>query len=398
MGVDIENAIEEMLQEGIAGAVDRERNAFDAVADGLGKRLVLFGAGNLGRKTLAGLRLVGLEPLAFADNNPELWSRVVDGLSVLSPERAAREYGKDAVFLITIWRGEASDRMAERESQLRALGCKRVLSFGPLFWKYSTIFLPHYAVDLPENVHRQRDQVLSVARLWADEDSRREYLAQLRWRLLFDFDGLPDPVQHQIYFPLDLCPVSSDETFVDCGAYDGDTVDSFIALTSGDFRQIVAFEPDPTNFEKLQRRISENRIRRPHIAIRNAAVGAERGRVHFTATGNESSFVGTGTLEVDCVTLDDALRDVTPTYIKMDIEGSELDALAGASQTITRHTPVLAICAYHRQDHLWRIPLLIHQMSDRYAFFLRPHLVEVWDLVCYAVPVDRLRVPRGDRA
>src|SRR6185436_13883870 len=131
-----------------------------------------------------------------------------------SPEEAARRYGVDAIFLITIWRGEATDRMAERERQLRELGCKTVLPFGPLFWKYSEVFLPHYALDLPQNVHRQREAVLSAARLWADDDSRREYLAQLRWRLFCDFQGLPDPVQHPIYFPHNLCPVSSNEIFV----------------------------------------------------------------------------------------------------------------------------------------------------------------------------------------
>ncbi len=52
--------------------------------------------------------------------------------------------------------------------------------------------------------------------------------------------------------------------------------------------------------------------------------------------------------------------------------------------------PVLTICSYHKQDHLWRIPLLIHSICDGYRFFLRPHLLEVWDLVCYAVPENRL--------
>jgi hypothetical protein len=74
----------------------------------------------------------------------------------------------------------------------------------------------------------------------------------------------------------------------------------------------------------------------------------------------------------------------------MDIEGSEPDALIGARTIIQQNQPVLAICAYHRQNHLWQIPLLIHAMSEKYRFFLHPHLLEVWDLVCYAIPVERL--------
>ena len=76
----------------------------------------------------------------------------------------------------------------------------------------------------------------------------------------------------------------------------------------------------------------------------------------------------------------------------MDIEGSEVDTLAGAQTIIREKLPVLAICAYHRQDHIWRIPSLINSFSDQYRFFLRPHLLEVWDLVCYAIPQNRLKL------
>ena len=94
---------------------------------------------------------------------------------------------------------------------------------------------------------------------------------------------------------------------------------------------------------------------------------------------------------VDCVTLDEALVGCSPTYIKMDIEGSELDAIAGARAVVESSLPVLAICVYHQHDHLWRIPAAIRDISDRYRFYLRPHMLEAWDLVCYAVPPHRLR-------
>jgi hypothetical protein len=113
--------------------------------------------------------------------------------------------------------------------------------------------------------------------------------------------------------------------------------------------------------------------------------------VRFEASGTEASAVGSGEYEVECVSLDDILAEKKPSFIKMDIEGSELDALAGAENTIKKNLPVLAVCSYHKQDHLWRIPLLIHSFSNEYHFFLRPHLLEVWDLVCYAIPKARLK-------
>jgi hypothetical protein len=45
---------------------------------------------------------------------------------------------------------------------------------------------------------------------------------------------------------------------------------------------------------------------------------------------------------------------------------------------------------YHLQDHLWTLPLLVDSMVDDYSYFLRPYNEEGWDLVCYAVPSNRV--------
>ena len=389
-GSTIHAALSDLLREGVAGAIERERTAFDEAVGPLGKSLVLFGAGGLGRRTLAGLRTLGIEPLVFADNNPALWDKRVNGVEVVPPRVACARYGKTAAFVVTIWCGEGTDRMRDRLRFLRDLGCERVVTFGPLFWKYPEIFLPHYAAAPAHQVHEQSAEVLEAAQLWEDDASCREYLSQIRWRLLFDFDGLADPVQHPIYFPRDLCPLIPDEVFVDCGAYDGDSVASFLAQPQPGFRKIIAFEPDQTSFRKLKEKVSALSGSKS-IELHQAATGAQSGPVFFTGDGSTSASVGSGTIQVDCVKLDDILQNESPTYIKMDIEGAELDALTGARRTIAEHAPVLAICSYHKQDHVWNIPRLIHLFNPTYRFFLRPHLIEVWDLVCYAIPQQRLK-------
>ena len=80
----------------------------------------------------------------------------------------------------------------------------------------------------------------------------------------------------------------------------------------------------------------------------------------------------------------------TPTYIKMDIEGAELEALWGARRILKEHSPVLAICAYHTSDHLWQIPFLIHAIQPDYKLYLRRYAEGAFELVWYAVPVDRV--------
>jgi len=76
----------------------------------------------------------------------------------------------------------------------------------------------------------------------------------------------------------------------------------------------------------------------------------------------------------------------------MDIEGAEPDAILGASNTIRKNMPILAVCTYHAQEHLWRVPLLIQSISDNYKFFFRRYSDECWETVCYALPRNRLKI------
>ncbi len=86
------------------------------------------------------------------------------------------------------------------------------------------------------------------------------------------------------------------------------------------------------------------------------------------------------------VSLDDysTAHAVIPSYIKMDIEGFGIDALKGASRTISAYTPRLAISVYHKLEHLWQIPALIKKLSDKYRIFLAHHSPTTWETVFYA--------------
>jgi FkbM family methyltransferase len=390
--LSLEEQLKGLLNEELSSIIEREKSAFDRLAAPLENFLVLYGAGGLGRNTLAKLRNLGIEPLAFVDNNPRLWHQQVDELEVLSPEEAAQKFGDKAVFIVTIWGAGSSHRFTHTEQHLLNLNCEKVVSFAFLFWKFSDTFLPYYSLDLPHKIYPHADKIKKAFSLWADETSRREYVAQLRWRMLLDFDNLPCAVSQEIYFPEDIFTVSSEEVFVDCGAYDGDTLKIFWQHQSSFSGKVIALEPDPNNFEKLKQYVYSlpDEIQEK-VTLLPFAAGKQREQVRFTATGTVSSAVTEkGELEIDCVPLDELIDKYQPTLIKMDIEGGELDALVGAKKIIQKYSPILAICVYHCQDHLWEIPLLIKGFSEDYSFFLREHSEECWDLVFYAVPANRL--------
>lgn len=379
MLISASQELEELLNENLADCKEREKTTFDKLTNG-NLNLVLFGAGGLGRKLLASLRQAGIEPLGFIDN--KRGGESIDGLRVFTPVQGAALWGKSAIFVVSIWAAWA-DSMREQVESLHKLGCVTVTSFIPLLWRYPHL-LPHVQVDLPSHVLEQQDEVRACFELWADDTSRQEFVAQIRWRLTGDFARLGPPLPNQ-YWQRDLIPVRTDIIFADAGAYNGDTLSEFIDFVDSRFDAAYLFEPDAANIEAIERRVHampENI--RSRVTVFPYAVADRQFDVSFQGGLGPSSAPGSGSHTVHCVDLDMTLP-LPPDIIKYDIEGFELLGIEGSRQIIRRNAPILMVCAYHLQSHLWEIPLLIHSIHPGYLFHLRPH-GQIWETVCYAVP------------
>ena len=385
--LELEGILRQIETEPPESVRARERNAFDNIAGPFSQRLVLFGAGPLGKGILAGLLRAGIEPLSFADNNQELWGKHVAGLLVLSPDEAVRVYGETACFVVTIYQGSSVRR------QLAALGCRKVAPFVPLLWKYADIFIPQCGIELPHRLVEQCEAIRNCHAILADDKSKRELREQLVWRYWLDYSALSLGLDaRDIYFPMDLLSPSDEDVFVDCGAFDGDTIRSFNEHWGGGFRHTFTFEPDPVNRAALaSKEVTRNLGSR--ITIMPYAVGNTNGPVSFTCTSSAASHLTTGDsgVAIECRRLDDVIWSLTPTYIKMDIECAEPEALAGSAELLRQHRPVLAVCTYHRSEHLWQIPNLIRSIAPEYHLFLRRYAEECWEGVCYAIPSHRLK-------
>ncbi|MGE3956796.1 MAG: FkbM family methyltransferase [Vicinamibacterales bacterium] len=98
------------------------------------------------------------------------------------------------------------------------------------------------------------------------------------------------------------------------------------------------------------------------------------------------------TREFPTATVDDYVRAVSAGpvgFIKIDIEGMELEALAGMHETIATHRPTISLAIYHEPDHLWRIPLHLMATLRDYRFHLSHTSPVRWETVLTAVPVER---------
>jgi FkbM family methyltransferase len=373
-----------LLSETPAAARLREQAAFAELADGRGD-VVIFGAGRLGRRIRAGITGTDLTPIAFADNNPRIWGTYGDGIPVLSPQDAAREYGSNALFVVAIWHPSQKPLMAALLAQLRGLGC-RAVAFPLLFWRQSATFLPYFFWELPSQVLQRKVDIAQAFDLLDEEASRQTFLAQLQLRLRADFEGLGSPAPGAQYFP-GLFSLSADECFVDCGAYTGDSIRAFISHTDNAYRKVIAFEADPAVLPVLETFIASVGSR---AALHRAAVGNQRGCVRFSGDGLGGGAVSAASgVEVPGVRLDDALARERVSFIKMDIEGAELQALEGAHRVIGRDRPVLAVCGYHAPDHLWRVPVSLKSLAPDSRLFVRSHCADGLDTVWYSVPPER---------
>lgn len=331
-------------------------------------QLVLLGAGGAGGYALKHLRAQGIEPVAFADNDERKWESYVDGLQVFSPDHAAM-FIEDATWIATAIRRPAA---AELRAQLKTMGVKT----KPL-WECLPV-----CHGLPPS------GVLSLLlELAGDNETMDELRDQVQFRRDPNYDTQRPPSDiNDIYFP-EFIQHRGDERFADVGAADGDTIQEFVSRWP-EHGTITAFEPDPSNLAKLIAKWSPT----GKVDILNSAVSDVPGVLNFAASGDYSSHLDeSGTMGVNCVRLDDVAFPDPPTYIKMDIEGSELEALWGARRILKEHSPVLTICAYHTSDHLWQIPLLIHAIQPGYKMFFRRYAEGAFEIVWYAVPLERLK-------
>ena len=389
---DLNTSLAEVLTESVDDVRQREASALDNVLKAHGNRCVLFGCGTLGKKAVSLLREIGIEPLALTDSDPARWGTTYEGLTVLSPEDAAQRFGADAVFFVTIW----NDRHWYRSTRakLTSLGCTSVSSYAPIFWRFGARFMDLLLLnEPPHRVYQQLDHVVAAETLWADAESLAIYRANVISRSLGDSSFFPYPPPANTYFPPDIFSISPEEVIVDCGAFDGDTIRSTLGLVGSNLKAIYAVEADTVSLEKLHSYLAGLPADvRQKIHEFNCAVGETRCTIKFVMAGLLTSTAGDAGQDVDCVPLNELFAETHVTFIKMDIEGAEYGALLGGRRLIQRDKPILAICVYHTQNDIWRIPLLARDFLPQHKLYLRAYEGDGFQTVLYAVPPQRARV------
>ncbi|MBQ4849014.1 FkbM family methyltransferase [Pseudoalteromonas sp. MMG012] len=195
------------------------------------------------------------------------------------------------------------------------------------------------------------------------------------------------------YFPNDFDPyeVFGSLSIADCGSFDGNSCRDFLQFQGHKIKNYYAFEPDPDVFQSLTKKMQVTKQEYPSVnfVCMPTGVGSEVKILTFqSGLAGCSHLDEKGDIQVPIVNLDSILSGTDINFIKIDVEGAEIEVLEGAKQLIINKTPGIAVSLYHVPEHLWQVPLLINKYNKNYNMYLRQHNHWGMELTLYCVPIE----------
>jgi len=231
---------------------------------------------------------------------------------------------------------------------------------------------------LQSNIEKYR----KAYQLMNDAFSKRVYLEKMKNVFLMnDLSEVVSPEEEE-YFDENV-KLTEEEVFIDCGGYNGDTAIRFIEQCKGRYRELVIFEPELCKKAEIEKNMGSN----PY-SLYQMGVWSKSTELYFNDFGTAASHISDIKTEgcmIETASLDETVYDRKPTYIKMDIEGAEQEALKGCTKIIREYKPKLAVCIYHKPDDMFAIPLMLKEMNPEYKLYVRQYTNAWYDTVLYAI-------------
>ncbi len=345
----------------------------------------IMGAGGFARDLRVACQGQGIKVHAFVVSSRTHEASEVDGLTVHVCDALPPGLLHYPIW-IGIFNHHANAELTGLRKQGLALGFRDVRTPQEFFsWVAPAMGWRYWLAPL-EGYRSQWPLIEQARGLLVDDESRVAYDAIISFRLGIVLDDPVTLCAEQQYFPESLrrwMPASGC-SYLDGGAYDGDTLR--MAQSALSPAQIYAFEPDPSNYQRLCAFTTGQSL--PVTQFPLGLSDAPAFLRFRSGQSDASSLDRDGDSTIQVAALDDLFRHTRIDFIKLDIEGSEIPALQGARQLIAMRPPFLAIAGYHRWDDLWRIPLLINDFSKKYKVILKAHNSNSFDAVFYAYYQD----------
>lgn len=333
--------------------------------------LILFGASGTGKDVLEKLKKNNIEVKFFCDNDPGKWHQKFCGITVISPQELLRLKSETVIVISSVFITDIK---------------RQLMPYFKTIYPYLLLETEFYDKNL---IIKNEEYIKLFMSSLEDEKSYRIATNIIKHRLTGNHDYISEIKEPEgtknIYFEPEITHLDENEVFVDCGAYNGDTLLSFIKFSKNRFKNIYLFEPDLINIGEINK-IIQNKVLDERVKLIKKGVYSLNTKVNFEAEkGIASAINNNGKFIIETCKLDDVFCSDRVTYIKMDIEGAEKEALIGARNIIRRDKPKLAISIYHKPEDFWEIPKLIKLLVPEYKLYIRHYTDQLSETVCYAV-------------
>lgn len=344
----------------------------------------IYGAGEYGRQLHAALKEDGYPVLGFVDRRGGPGFARLEGLPVRAPDEVTASDAQGHVLVGAVLNPVAGpDSVAPFAAGLPFVdflaGADLPDALGDrarTFWQGKRAFLLDHV-----------DDMRSAFGKLADSESLEAAMGLLRYRVTGRGEAHPASNEETMYLPPEFGGFDRPITFVDGGAFIGDTC-AYMLEHGVEIDRYVAFEPDETNLKRLTAFAARAGMREANLmpcglsdALRDISFAGAKGPSSRIAA--DSPCVAEATTTIRCVALDEMLPGLVPDFVKLDIEGAEMAALAGMRRMLERARPRLAVCLYHRPQDLWEIPSFVAEIYGR--VHIRQHGPCGWDTVLYAL-------------
>lgn len=330
--------------------------------------------------------------LAIAENFPV--AGIIDDFAEQSLVKSLdlfrlEEVPKDAIILNAV-----GGRTQSAKTKLDSLGFVNTDYFS--FVKFCGLKLPEIVFNENFSSHFAENEAKFK---WAhgqlsDEESKKIFEKLVSFRLTGDLEHLAGfkNREDEQYFE-DFIHFESDHpVFIDVGGFDGFTSSEFIRKFAS-YGHVEIIEPEASNFEMCKAAFKNN----PKVTVHNIGLGQKSESLRISSGGSASKVGPAGDQVIQIKTLDSLVKEQqhAPDFMKMDIEGYELQALMGSAETIKTHKPTLAISIYHHPNHFWQVPELILNIQDDYSVYLRHYTETIYESVMYFVPKNSVEQLNG---
>jgi FkbM family methyltransferase len=347
------------------------------------KHIVLYGAGAFGSENCELFRKYGIIPEMFLDKNAREGDKKM-GIPVLRPDDKSlpESFRRNCLVYISIVVPQKI--MTTIKKDLADWGysnCEEVQKITARKVKFDGI---NEENPNDEYFKNNKEKIYRALELMNDDESRTTYISCVRAHILRNYSCCHETDFTVQYFDAGVPYSKEFSHFVDCGAYTGDSLET--ALKFSDIELYVGFEPITSNFSALSKTADKLRTHVKNAFLFPCGVAAETGSARFSISASSSAITDRDEgVTLPLIRLDDAIKNIPVTFLKMDIEGAEPDALKGARNLITTQKPDLAISVYHSVNHFWDIPNLIFDFNPDYKFYLRTHTPATLESVLYAL-------------